>query len=113
MISLNEMAREFIGGFRELPVAEVQFRCLCEEYEEVLEAYHARRPDDEKLLKELCDLIVTIQNFAYLKGYNLDKAMKRVHDSNMSKFVNATYRDDGKLMKNENYVPPILGDCIR
>ena len=48
-------------------------------------------------------------------GWNLDEAMYRVHQSNMSKLDekgNPIYRDDGKVLKGPNYQPPDLSDLV-
>jgi len=48
-------------------------------------------------------------------GWDLDKAMDRVHQSNMSKLGEdglPIYRDDGKVLKGPNYKPPNLEDLV-
>jgi predicted HAD superfamily Cof-like phosphohydrolase len=48
-------------------------------------------------------------------GWDLDKAMERVHESNMSKldeYGKPIYREDGKVLKGPNYNPPNLEDLV-
>ncbi len=48
-------------------------------------------------------------------GWDLDKAMDLVHESNMSKLDedgNPIYREDGKVLKGPNYKPPNLEDLV-
>ncbi len=48
-------------------------------------------------------------------SWNLDEAMHRVHESNMSKLDQdgkPIYRDDGKVLKGPDYEPPTLTDLI-
>ena len=65
----------------------------------------------EELLKELCDLVFVCYQFAATFGLDLDEALRRVFESNMSKLDdegNAIYREDGKVLKGPNYEPPNL-----
>tara|TARA_R100000742_G_C4224744_1_gene47632 strand:- start:43 stop:192 length:150 start_codon:yes stop_codon:yes gene_type:complete len=48
-------------------------------------------------------------------GWDLDRALHRVHESNMSKLDDEgkpIYREDGKVLKGPNYKPPNLEDLI-
>ena len=48
-------------------------------------------------------------------GWDLDTAMDRVHQSNMSKLGedgNPILRDDGKVLKGPNYEPPYFEDLV-
>lgn len=69
----------------------------------------------ENLLKELADLIYVVYGYAATYGLDLDEAVRRVHKSNMSKLGDdgkPIKREDGKVMKSENYEKPYLGDLI-
>ena len=69
----------------------------------------------ENLLKELCDLQYVISGMAVALGLPLQVAFNRVHASNMSKLDDKgkpIYREDGKVMKGPNYVPPDLKDLV-
>jgi predicted HAD superfamily Cof-like phosphohydrolase len=47
--------------------------------------------------------------------WDLDEALNRVHESNMSKldeYGKPVYREDGKVLKGPNYLPPTLEDLI-
>jgi len=47
--------------------------------------------------------------------WDLDEAMHRVHESNMSKLDEdgkPIYREDGKVLKGPNYSPPNLEDLV-
>jgi len=65
----------------------------------------------EELLKELCDVVFVCYQFAATYSMDLDTAMARVFQSNMSKLDDngmPIYRDDGKVLKGPNYQPPSL-----
>ena len=69
----------------------------------------------ENALKELADLIYVCYQYAENMGWNLDEAMHRVHESNMSKldeYGKPIYREDGKVLKGPNYQPPDLSDLV-
>lgn len=62
--------------------------------------------DLEHLAKELTDLEVVTVGTAHIFGIDLDKTMKEVSTSNMSKLGEdgiPIYREDGKIMKGEDF----------
>ena len=66
-------------------------------------------------LKELADLVYVCYQYAENLGWDLDEALQRVHNSNMSKLDsdgNPIYREDGKVLKVPNYQPPNLTDLV-
>lgn len=81
-----------------------------EEYAEVLSS-----TDAAELLKELADLVYVTYGYAATFGWDLDEAVRRVHASNMSKLDDQgqpIYREDGKVLKSENYEAPDLSDLV-
>lgn len=69
----------------------------------------------EDCLKELADLVYVCYQYAVNMGWDLDEAMYRVHQSNMSKLDEEgkpIYREDGKVLKGPNYKPPNLEDLV-
>ena len=59
-----------------------------------------------EVLKELSDLVFVCYQFAAAYGLDLDTAMQRVFESNMSKLGDdgkPIYREDGKVLKGPNY----------
>ena len=68
-----------------------------------------------EVLKELSDVVFVCYQFAAAYGLDLDAAMDRVFESNMSKLDdngNPIYRDDGKVLKGPNYKKPDLMDLV-
>ena len=66
-------------------------------------------------LKELADLVYVCYQYAANMGWDLDEAMHRVHESNMSKLDEEgkpILREDGKVLKGPNYKPPNLEDLV-
>lgn len=68
------------------------------------------------LLKELCDLIYVVCWAANSQGMDIDSAFKEVHRSNMSKLGKdgkPIYREDGKVLKSDEYVPANVLPFVR
>lgn len=97
-------------------VHELQFGLITEEYAEFEDEYNAEFEGGLKTdqLKELADLVFVCYQYAAARGWDLDTAMRRVFESNMSKLVDGKplRRSDGKVMKGPNYQPPILDDLV-
>ena len=92
---------------------------ITEEFKEFLQAdgmlfRHGSNVQVE-CLKELADLVYVCYQYAANMGWDLDEAMYRVHESNMSKLDEdgkPIYREDGKVLKGPNYKPPNLEDLV-
>jgi len=101
--------------------AALQQHLISEEYEEFLEAhaeamvYLQNKRSREACLKELTDLVYVCFQYAAAAGWNLDEALTRVHESNLSKLdddLRPIKREDGKVMKGPNYKPANLIDLV-
>ena len=99
----------------------MQQRLISEEYEEFLEAhceaneYIQSKRSREDCLKELADLVYVAYQYAATAGWDLDEALTRVHQSNLSKLdddLKPIKREDGKVIKGPNYKPPTLIDLV-
>ena len=63
----------------------------------------------------LTDLLYVIYGAGHAFGIDLDACFLEVHESNMSKLGpdgHAIRRDDGKILKSENFFPPDLGPIL-
>lgn len=101
-------------------ILNTQLRLITEEYIEFVEAHTDCLNNIQNqrarlaALKELADLVYVCFQFAAAAGWELDEALDRVHQSNMSKLVDGKplKREDGKVLKGPNYKPPYLDDLI-
>jgi NTP pyrophosphatase (non-canonical NTP hydrolase) len=97
-------------------VQEMQMTLIREEFNELLEAHINEDTYEDQIhtLKELADLVFVCYQYAVARNWNLDIALKRVFESNMSKFVDGKplRREDGKILKGPNYQPPFLEDLL-
>ena len=98
---------------------EMQKRLIVEEFKEFLEAeqqlLYGFTRNSEDCLKELADLVYVCYQYAANLNWDLDAAMDRVHQSNMSKLGEdgkPIRREDGKVLKGPNYKPPTLTDLV-
>jgi predicted HAD superfamily Cof-like phosphohydrolase len=92
---------------------------IVEEFKEFLDAENqlimGLRLNSADCLKELADLVYVCYQYAENLGWDLDEALNRVHESNMSKLGEngqPIRRDDGKVLKGPNYQPPTLTDLV-
>lgn len=108
-------------GFIKKKLWNMQTDLIEEEAAEFLEAADEVFADPEnnkrreELLKELCDLVFVCYQFAATYDLNLDEALRRVFESNMSKLDESgkpIYREDGKVLKGPNYQPPDLSQLF-
>ena len=121
---LSSEAREFREAYSLtqsplVPNRSRQRNLITEEFKEFLEAeamlYLSSGKVREDCLKELADLVYVCYQYAANLGWDLDEAMHRVHESNMSKLDEdgkPIYREDGKVLKGPNYAPPNLSDLV-
>ena len=124
MKSNLEQAREFRNSFnvknsKTLSSRNMQKNLIVEEFKEFLEAeamlFRNSTILHEEAIKELSDLVYVCYQYAENMGWDLDEALRRVHQSNMSKLDEdgkPTYREDGKVLKSANYQPPTLSDLV-
>lgn len=105
------MVKEFCAKSEQEPDPTLYFSLVVEEYDEVMKA---RTGVDE--LKELADLIYVIHGYANSRGYDLDEAVRRVHVNNMGRMLqpdgSIKRREDGKIVKNNNYPKVNLNDLV-
>jgi predicted HAD superfamily Cof-like phosphohydrolase len=62
-----------------------------------------------RMLKEMADVQYVLSGMAVTLGLPLEEAFVRVHKSNLSKLGDdgkPLYREDGKVQKGPNYLPP-------
>tara|TARA_R100001594_G_scaffold117084_1_gene152265 strand:+ start:1167 stop:1571 length:405 start_codon:yes stop_codon:yes gene_type:complete len=121
---LTNQAKEFrtkysIGNSMGLLPRTKQKSLITEEYKEFLEAHDDLWKNNPTItaacLKELADLVYVCYQYAANMEWDLDEALHRVHESNMSKLGTdgkPIYREDGKVLKGPNYAPPNLEDLI-
>lgn len=100
----------------ELPNKEVQmlrYELVREELEELKEALE--NDDLVETADALTDLLYVVYGAGHAFGIDLDKCFAEVHRSNMSKLDKEgkpIFREDGKVIKGEDYSPPDLSKIL-
>jgi hypothetical protein len=114
-----DMVREFSRVLDQKPNPNLYVKLIGEEFDEWMnEEWHRgstdHRPAEE--LKELADLVYVCYGYANAMGYNLDEALRRVHENNLGRCLqpdgSVKRRADGKILKNEDYPKVKLDDLI-
>jgi len=118
-----EQVEEFMSTFGqevrkspELPKKEEQalrVELIEEELSELKEGI--KNGDIIEIADALTDILYVTYGAGHTFGINLDKCFAEVQRSNMSKLGKdgkPIYREDGKILKGENYSEPNLSDCI-
>ena len=109
------------NGFINQREFAMQMRLIEEEVKELDEAAIdlLKKPNDLSLqtafLKEAADSVFVLYQLCASYGLDLDTAMERLFISNMSKLGDdgvPIYREDGKVLKSDNYKKPRLDDLI-
>ena len=100
--------------YKDRTLENLRFNFIQEEFDELaLESVAGKDP--ENMLKEIADLVYVLYGYAATYGWDLDKAVRRVHLSNMSKLGldGKPIKDDkGKVIKGPNYKKPKLTDLV-
>ena len=100
----------------EFPNAEttnLRLELISEELNELYDAIEAK--DIVGVADALTDILYVTYGAGHAFGVNLDKCFKEVQRSNMSKLGEngkPIYREDGKVLKGPDYIPPTLMDLI-
>ena len=101
-------------GWHQLPQPYLYAGLIAEEADEWRSEY--LRDTREEQLKELADLVYVIYGFANAKGWDLDEAVRRVHENNLGRCIqpdgSVQRRADGKILKNPDYPKVDLTDLV-
>lgn len=107
-----DMVREFAKVTGQEPMYQLYAKLIEEEHGEWKAEYAYGSTTDQ--LKELADLVYVIYGYANARGWNLDEAVRRVHDNNVGRCVQpdgtVKRREDGKILKNKDYPKIDLND---
>lgn len=107
----TEMVKEYAKTSGQKPDAGLYAELITEEFEEWVGEF-APVPE----LKELADLLYVIYGYANARGWDVEEALRRVHNNNMRRMYQPDgtikRRADGKIEKNKDYPKVDLGDLV-
>lgn len=96
--------------------ADMIFECILEEFGELTDASLDYDDDPSPqhraaLVKEWADLQYVVSQAALYYEIPAEAAFNRVHNNNMTKVIDGEvkFREDGKILKPDNYVAPDMG----
>ena len=121
----TEMVKEYAKVSGQKPDVKLYDRLMDEEFGEWGAATECTpgfnieeedyNPADE--LKELADLLYVIYGYANARGWDVEEALKRVHENNMGRMYQPDgtikRRADGKIEKNKAYPKVSLEDLVK
>ena len=114
---IHDMVEEYatVSGQEKDP--ELSAGLVYEEYIEWEdEVFDRSNHNPEAELKELADLVYVAYGRARTMGYQLNRAIDRVHENNMGRMKQPDgtikRREDGKIIKNPEYPAVDLGDLV-
>jgi predicted HAD superfamily Cof-like phosphohydrolase len=96
------------------PLAKLRIALLEEEVGEFIDA--VSDADLIGIADALADIVCVVYGTAITYGIDLDRVMREVHRSNMSKLdANGSplIRDDGKVIKSDQYFPPDVAEVLK
>lgn len=109
--TVMQMVREFVTKTEQKPDPKLYEGLI---WEEMKEWQDEVEPQTE--LKELADLIYVIYGYANARGWDLDEALRRVHENNLGRCIQpdgtVKRREDGKILKNPDYKKVTLEDLV-
>ena len=111
--TVMDMVQEFARVTRQTPTPSLYVKLIGEEFDEWTKEGMRKSETD---LKELADLVYVLYGYANAMGYDLDTAIKRVHENNIGRCKqpdgSIKRRADGKIEKNKGYPKVELGDLV-
>jgi len=112
--TVMDMVKEFAKVTGQEPFSRLYYELILEEFTEWSNAYDYETEQEE--LKELADLLYVIYGYANSRFWDLDEAVRRVHENNVGRCIqpdgSIKRREDGKILKNKDYPKVQLGDLV-
>lgn len=116
---ISRLPAIFAETMGQKPDVKLAANLILEEYAEwyeVLGCAPLNKEGDVAELKELADLIYVIYGYANVRGWDLDEAVRRVHENNIGRCIqpdgSIKRREDGKIMKDTDYPKVNLEDLV-
>lgn len=113
----TEMVKEYSKASGQKPDAGLYARLIGEEFDEWMdEVSFVDNASALHELKELADLLYVIYGYANARGWDVEEALRRVHENNMGRMYQPDgtikRREDGKVEKNKSYPKVDLRDLV-
>lgn len=113
----TEMVKEYAKTSGQKPDAGLYAALIEEEFKEWFREFIVVGSQKVDELKELADLLYVIYGYANAKGWDVEEALRRVHENNMGRMYQPDgtikRRADGKIEKNKAYAKVDLSDLVK
>lgn len=113
----TEMVKEYAKTSGQKPDAGLYAALIEEEFKEWFREFIVVGSQKVDELKELADLLYVIYGYANAKGWDVEEALRRVHENNMGRMYQPDgtikRRADGKIEKNKAYPKVDLSDLVK
>lgn len=123
----TEMVKEYAKTTGQKPDKNLYEDLIAEEYDEwcfevelrssEMRKHYGQDYTPENELKELADLLYVIYGYANARGWDVEEALRRVHQNNMGRMYQPDgtikRRADGKIEKNKAYPKVDLSDLVK
>ena len=124
--SVLQMVDEYAETTKQEPDPDLYTQLICEEIDEwdfennlqggEFSKHYGQTYNPSSELKELSDLVYVIYGYALARGWDLDEAVRRVHENNMGRMYQPDgtikRRADGKIEKNKDFPKVNLEDLV-
>ena len=111
-LPISRLPAIFAETMGQEPSPDLSLKLIAEEYREFLNEVDGGVFE----LKELADLVYVIYGYAHALGWDLDEAIRRVHENNIGRCTqpdgSIKRREDGKILKNPDYPKVNLTDLV-
>lgn len=112
-MNIERRVRQFNHMFRTPQTGRLRALLIAEEVEELGQAINSG--DRQRIAQELADLVYVAYGAALIYNIDLDRAIKEVHKSNMTKIGphgRPVVREDGKVLKGPDYRAPDMSRAV-
>ena len=113
----TEMVKEYAKTSGQKPDAGLYAALIEEEFKEWFREFLVVGSQKVDELKELADLLYVIYGYANAEGWDVEEALRRVHENNMGRMYQPDgtikRRADGKIEKNKAYPKVDLSDLVK
>jgi NTP pyrophosphatase (non-canonical NTP hydrolase) len=113
-VRVSKLPSEFAKTMGQTPNVERSASLIKEEYLEWVYAFGSENKLEE--IKELADLLYVIYGYADARGWDMEEAVRRVHENNLGRCIqpdgSIKRREDGKILKNKDYPKVFLEDLL-
>lgn len=93
-------------------ILDLRIALINEEFCEYVDAVKSGHCDLVEVADAIADLLYVVIGTAVAHGIKIEPVFNEVHRSNMTKFIDGTFREDGKYIKGPSFSKPDIKRII-